>query len=288
MTTASATAQQARQRAVHSDWFERVGRAGLAARGALYALLGVVAMRIAFGQPAESADKPGALRMLAEQPAGGLLLVATAVGLACYAAWRFLQAATYRNETPTTTWARRTGFAALGMVYLSASLAAVAVLRQEETGGGGQEEQARTAEAMGWPGGRLLVGAVALGVAVAAGWNLWRGLSARFERHLCTEEMTRRTQRIVRITGRAGFVGRSLAFATIAWFLFDAAWSFDPAEPIGLDQSLREVAGTGSGTLLIVGVGVGFMAFALFSLAEARWRELPVNRDQESPTGHIR
>ena len=55
---------------------------------------------------------------------------------------------------------------------------------------GGGNEQETTAGVFGLPLGRELVLAAALGFLVAAGWNVYRGLSGKLEKHLRTHEMS--------------------------------------------------------------------------------------------------
>ena len=88
MTTATAHAH----RAAHSDGAVWLGRVGLAGRGILYLAIGVLAVRIATGDAAESTDKQGALVAIAQQPGGRWLLIVTAVGLVAYALWCLVKA----------------------------------------------------------------------------------------------------------------------------------------------------------------------------------------------------
>ena len=50
------------RRAGQSPWVERLGRAGLVAKGVLYAVIGILAVKVALGGREESPDKQGALR----------------------------------------------------------------------------------------------------------------------------------------------------------------------------------------------------------------------------------
>jgi hypothetical protein len=53
------------------DW---LARAGLTARGIIYALIGILAIEIAFGNSGHKADQSGAVRLVASTPLGALLL----------------------------------------------------------------------------------------------------------------------------------------------------------------------------------------------------------------------
>ncbi|WP_435844348.1 DUF1206 domain-containing protein, partial [Streptomyces globisporus] len=77
MNSRSVTAQgrgQAR-RAANSNAMEAAGRAGFVARGVIYVLVGLLALRIAFpGGDAKQADRGGAVAEIAEKPFGTVLL----------------------------------------------------------------------------------------------------------------------------------------------------------------------------------------------------------------------
>src|SRR5690349_4894992 len=76
-----------------SPWVDRAARLGFVARGVVYIIIGILALKIATGDPKqESADKQGALAIVARQPFGEVILVILAIGLGGYAAWRFSEA----------------------------------------------------------------------------------------------------------------------------------------------------------------------------------------------------
>src|SRR4028118_784749 len=62
-----------------SPWIERLARVGYAAHGTVYALVGVLALRAAFGA-GQTANQEGALRCAPLAPAREVLLGALAVG----------------------------------------------------------------------------------------------------------------------------------------------------------------------------------------------------------------
>ena len=73
-----------------SPWIERFARVGYAAHGTVYALVGVLALRAAFGA-GKTANQEGALRWVLLAPAGKLLLGVIVLGLLAYALWRLFQ-----------------------------------------------------------------------------------------------------------------------------------------------------------------------------------------------------
>jgi len=74
-------------------WIVRVGRAGLAARGVVFALIGLFLIQASRHQDAsEAVGLGGALQKLAEQLYGQVLLGVVAAGLAMYGVFSFVEA----------------------------------------------------------------------------------------------------------------------------------------------------------------------------------------------------
>ena len=67
-------ATYAGRRAANSRYVDWLARAGLTARGIIYALIGFLAIEIAFGNSGHRADQSGAVRVVASRPVGTLLL----------------------------------------------------------------------------------------------------------------------------------------------------------------------------------------------------------------------
>jgi hypothetical protein len=69
-----------------------LARAGLAARGVLYILLGVVAVLVALGATSQPANQQGALQLLAGKPYGVFVLWLLFLGFLAYALWQLSDA----------------------------------------------------------------------------------------------------------------------------------------------------------------------------------------------------
>ena len=71
-------------------WVALAARAGYAAKGVVYALVGVLALQAAwYGSQTRGAR--GVLAEVAARPFGTALVAGIVVGLSCHAVWRFLQ-----------------------------------------------------------------------------------------------------------------------------------------------------------------------------------------------------
>ena len=197
-----------------------------------------------------------------------------AAGFAAYAAWRFANAFFDRDNEGDDAkgLGKRAGDFAKGVFYLALAFTVVRILFGADEGGEKDTDQ-KAAGVLGWPLGRELIFAAALGVAGAAVWNVYRGVSRKFE-----DDLEVGTSHAVRCwIGRIGLVGlvaRGVAFAIIAWFLAKAAWEFDPKEAVSLGGALAKLASVTWGHVLLALVAAGLLAFGLFGLAQARWRDV--------------
>src|SRR5260370_35602515 len=93
----TARARSAGRQAASSRIMSALARAGLGARGVIYALTGIIAVQIALGISHRQADNSGALRLEAATPPGPELLSLLAVGFPGRPPWR-LSGATLRGD----------------------------------------------------------------------------------------------------------------------------------------------------------------------------------------------
>lgn len=261
--------------AASSQWLVVLARAGLAARGINYALIGILAAQIAFGSAARHAEKVGALRAVAAHRGGTVVLWLLAVGFAGMTLWRLAEAVYGRAGAEGKKLSRR-------LVSLSSSIcygllldATVGfLLSSGAQSSGNQQSKALTARFMSHAGGRwfvLLVGLVIFGAGVTIALG---GVRKTFMKHLNLGTVNRRTQEIVEALGVVGTSARGIVFSVVGGFLAVAAITFDAKQAQGLDGALHKVATTPLGPWLLVAVAAGLVTFGIYSCCEARWRDV--------------
>jgi len=259
------------RRAGRSRWFDWAGRFGLAAQGVSFGIVAVLALMLATGHGGKTADRTVALKTLADETLGVVLIYVLAAGFASYAAWRFANAFLDRDNEGDDAkgLGKRAADLAKGLLY--GGLALSVLFGADE--GGEKETDKKAAGVIDWPGGRWIVFAVAAGVAIAAIWNVYRGVSRKFEKDLEVGTSHRVRCWIGRI-GLVGLVARGLAFGIIAWFLAKAAYEYDPKEAVGLGGALAKLASATAGDALLGAAAAGLLAFGVFCLAQARYRDV--------------
>ena len=262
------------RRAGQSAWVERFGRAGLVAKGLLYAVVGILAVKVALGGREESPDKNGALNAIAQQPFGRGLLILLALGLTAYGLWRLAQGFLDRDnegEGPKGL-AKRGGAVAKAAWYFL--LAGLAIDRIVSSGGESSNEQQTTAGVFDLPLGRYLVYGAGLAFVAAAVFNGYRAVTCKFNEKLRTGEMGDAEETAATGVGIVGHLARMAVFGLIGAFLLEAAWTFDPNEARGLDGALLELSQEPYGGLLLGAVAVGLLCYALYCFVQARYRRI--------------
>lgn len=267
------------KQAVRGRWARRFARAGFVARGLIYGLIAAIALAVAFGKHNRPEDQSGALRTVAAQPFGKVLLIALAVGFLAFAFWCFAQAILGEKlETARDVNAfKRIGLAALGLLYVGLCALCIAIVAgagQADRSGGNKGESRATRFALEQPAGQYLVVAIGIGIVVVGIVLAGIGLTRKFRDELKEHQMDGTERRWFTALGVVGYVARGVVFALVGFFVAQAAWTYDPKEAVGLDGALAKLAHADYGPFLLGVIAVGLLAFAAFSLVEARYRKI--------------
>ena len=269
-------AEQAVRSAVRNPWVERLARFGYAARGVVYALIGLLAIQAAFGGRGaieQQATPEGALQRIAEQ--SRLLLVLVAIGLVGYALWRFVQAVLdpENKGTDPQGLAKRGSMLASGIGYSGLALLA-ARMASGNGGASGSGDQGTAASLMDKPFGRWLVVLAGIAVIVSALYQMYEAYTKKFRKHLKLEEMNADEERLATHTGQVGLAARGIAFLVSGWFLIQAGLRYDPNEARGLGGALETLASQPYGPWLLGLVALGLIAYGAYSFLQARYRKI--------------
>jgi hypothetical protein len=251
-----------------------LARAGLIARGVVFGVIGVLAFELALGSGGEATNQQGALATIARQPFGRLLLVIVAIGVAGYALWRLVSAAVGPRDSTDDGVRERVPALASGIVYAALCFAAVRILFGGHATSGASNPKHATAGVLGWPGGPVLVtiaGVVLIGVGLYQGYQ---AVARKFCDDARTDEMGTGVRRTYIALGVFGFLARMVVFLLVGYGLIKAALDYEPRSAIGLDGALQKLAHTTYGPALLGIVAVGLIGFALYCIADARYRRL--------------
>jgi hypothetical protein len=258
-------------------WLVPLGRAGFAANGLVYVIVGFLALQAALGAGGDTTGTGGALGHIVEAPFGRLLLVIVAIGLAGYAVWRMLQALldTEHKGEDLKGLAARAGFGIAAVIYAGLALSAAGMaLGKSGTPDQEGQTQDRTAWLMSQPFGPWLVavvGLIVIGVGVAQFVHAYR---ASLAQKLRQDQMSDKERQLVNLAGRVGYIARGIVFGLTGLFLVIAGVQARPDQARGLGGALATLASQPFGPWLLGLVGVGLVAYGAYMLLAARYRSM--------------
>jgi hypothetical protein len=267
------SAEAAGESFVQSSAFELLSRAGFVARGLIYAIIGILALKLAFGHGGKLTDQKGALHTVANQPFGKVLLTLLAIGLGGYSLWRLVRAAIGHGPEGSDKGFDRVAAFASGIAYGVMCAFAIEILLGAGGGSGGNVKKS-TAGVLGWPAGTWIVGiagVVLIGVALYQGY---RGITKKFLDESKVEEMGPEVKKWISRLGTFGHLARMVVFGLVGVFVLKAAIDYTPSKAVGLDGALAKIVHQSYGPVLLGIVATGLIAFAIYSLSDARYRRI--------------
>jgi Domain of Unknown Function (DUF1206) len=280
MTSGTARGGTRRARAsgrqvARSRFMEVLGRAGLAARGVMYIIIGLIAIQVALGHSGHQANNRGALQEVASTPGGGISLWLLAIGLLGLALWRLSQVA-YGGPGPD---GRKTSTRLIALLKVAIyGFLGYTTLRFALGAGAPKSNNKQsvdlTATVMRHPGGQIVVviaGLVLVGVGIYLAYSAWK---REFLKELRFGQTKPAVRRVVERLGVIGGIARGVVFAAAGVFFVIAGLHDKPQQAKGIDSTLRTFAHTPLGPWLLVVIAAGLVIFGVYSCCEARWRQV--------------
>jgi hypothetical protein len=260
-------------RSQNRGWVRVLARVGLVAKGISYALVGILAIKVAVGDGGKTTSRTGALQAVADEWFGKALLIGLALGFAAYALWRLAQTF-FEADDDAKGWGKRAGYFARAAIYAGLTYSTVKLLTgAHEESQSGKAHKA-TAEAFSWPAGRWIVAAAGVAIIGAGLWNGYRAVTRNFEDKWNRGKMSEVEHKWGGRVGVVGFLARLVVFGLIGVFVVKAAIDYNPRDAIGLDGALAKLATHSYGTWLLGATAAGLIAYAVYCFVDARYRRV--------------
>ncbi len=250
------------------DIWEKAARAGYAVSGVLHLVLGFLIVKIGFGANAE-ADQSHALASLGHNPLGAVILWAAAAAFLALGLWQAADA--LRSSEDAKDRAKAGGKA---VMYAALAFTAASVAMGSSGKNGDQQAQGFAGTLMQAPAGRLLVGAVGLGIMAGAVYHVVKGAHQKFLEDLRALPGHEHLGTGVKGLGTVGYIAKGVALGVVGLLFVSAAVAANPDKAKGVDGAVEWLLGAPGGPVVVVLVGLGFAAYGLYSFARARYARM--------------
>lgn len=254
-----------------STALELLARVGLTAYGAIHILIGWLALLMAWGAAAESSDLSGALGTVAKQPLGKVVLWSVAVGLVALALWQVGESIWgYRKREgarrkQVASWTRAVVYAVLGV-----SAARIALGSGTSSS---EQQQGATSGVLSLPAGRVMVVGAAVLIMSVGVTHVVKGVKKSFLKEIATSSMSTFARQGVTGLGQIGYIAKGVSVAGVGGLLTYATVTFN-SQRKGLNGALQTLLAQPSGRFLLTVLALGFVAFGLFAMLQARYRKM--------------
>jgi hypothetical protein len=255
-------------------WIVPLARIGFAVKGIVYLLLGGLALGTVIGAGGRLTDPHGVELALLDAPFGRVVVAALAAGLALYAAWRFLEAFADANNKGASSGgiAQRAVYALSGTIYAALAIDAA---RLATGWGGSSRGNILPTTIIGAPIARSVLLLVAVGVALYGVMQARIAMSKNLSDQLNVRRVSREAGHTVVRISRIGLAARAVVLVALGVVLFRARTNPDSAAAnTDIGDSLRLLAALPTGPWLMLAIAAGLMAYGVFQLVQARYREI--------------
>lgn len=265
---------------VASPWIEQLTRLGYFAKGAVYIVVGILALQVALNTRGQTPGTEDALQTISAQPFGQVLLGLIIIGLLGYSIWLFMRSLMDIEDEGQGMKGviRRIGFAARAVGHLFLVFIALQLLMGPNNGGGEENAPASwTAWVMQESIGRWLVGLVGLGFIAVALTRFYLAYSTEFQKKLALNKMSDTERKWMIWTGRIGIASHGIILTMIGSFLLQAAIQYQPSEARGLSGAFQTLLEQRYGPWLLGLMALGFVAHGLYMIMRGRYRRINVS-----------
>jgi hypothetical protein len=255
-------------------WVSRLVRLGYLAKGLIYTLIGILAIRAAFGlRGGRLTDPSGVLLQILRQPFGIALLTIIGIGIIAYAGYYVFEAIAdlRRKGGGVRGWIDRSLTIIKAVVYGIIGIQAMAIVLMGDSPGGDPEDSARTV--MNLPLGWILLVLIGAGIAVYGVTQLQMAWHNRADEDIDAARV-RREARWVLPLGRAGTGARAIVLLMMGVGLAFAGAREQPSDADGYREVMLAMLSVNP--LLLATLGAGLLCFGLYQLCHARYARLPL------------
>ncbi|MCF1422301.1 DUF1206 domain-containing protein [Mangrovimonas futianensis] len=243
-------------------------RFGMAAKGTVYCIIGILTGLAAFSNGGEKAGSTGALQFLAKQPFGQVLLILMGLGLLGYLFWRFYQV--FKNPSNITSdfkgYATRIAYFISGLAYGGLAFYA---FKLAIYGFIGSSNSSLTQNLFSGSYGNLIALMVGIGFAIKAIYDLYRAYSGKYRNEIRESDLSNNQQKILINAGRFGHAARGLVFGLMAFLTIKSG--LNSSSSVSTQTDAFSFIESQFGALVLGVISVGLIGYGIYMFIKAKY-----------------
>lgn len=256
---------------------EKLARFGIATKGSVYLLIGILAGMSALGMGGKKTGTSGALEYISNQTFGQILLFIIGLGLIGFVFWRLYQAIGDPEDIGSDLKgvATRVGIGSSGIFYGFLAFTAIKIALGSGSGSSDGGNESIVATLLSETYGQIMVGilgAIFLGKAI---YQFWMAYSGVFNKKVKDTGLDQKAQKLILTSGKIGYTARGIVIGIISFLTFKAAFTANSNKAGGTKDAFQFLQNE-FGTIVLIVIAVGMMAYGVFMLVKARYREFSI------------
>ncbi|PKQ43564.1 DUF1206 domain-containing protein [Confluentibacter flavum] len=251
---------------------EILSRIGMASKGIVYLLIGILTALAAFGKGGNKTSSKGALKFLAEQPYGKVLLLIIGIGLAGYLFYRLYQAfANLKNhENNFKGYIMRGSYIISGLVYGFLSFTAFKMMMESSSNNSNW-----LANILNSDYGNIIAIIIAIAILGKALYEFYSAYSGKFKDEVSHTNISYQAKKVLTKVGKVGFTSRGIV-ATILAFLFFKASLQNSNSDIDRTDAFNFLQNE-FGSIVLALVAIGVAIYGVFMLIKSKYPDINLN-----------
>ena len=254
----------------------KFSRIGIASKGVIYCILGILSFLAAIGYKKSKIGKGEVFSTILDQAFGKTLLIILTIGLLGYVVWCIIQTVKdpYHKGTDAKGIFARAGYLLSGLIYLSvAILAGKMALSMANSRDGANSHQKIVSELLSQSYGQWLVGITAVGIIAYGIYQIYKGITRKFLKNINQQSIDNNKRKAYEYAGMVGFISRGLIFVVIGYLFIKAAINSNASQAEGTEGAFDFISKS-FGPILVVGIAIGLFAYGIFMFVKAKYAEV--------------
>lgn len=247
-------------------------RFGMAAKGAVYCLIGVLTALAAFGQGGQKSGSKGVLQYLSQQSYGQILLIIMGIGLLGYVFWRMYQVFANPKEFEDNLkgYGKRIGYFISGLIYGGLAYYSFKLAFGKSSGGSG----GMMGGIMSGSNGDTIAIIIGIGMAIKAIYDLYRAYSNKFREEVEEVGMDPKEQKLLVNAGKFGHTARGVVLGLMAYLTLKSGLS--SGSNVKTQTDAFSYIQSEFGSIVLGIVAIGLVGYGVYMLIKAKYPSISV------------